>query len=125
MNDASINQEYEQQLIDAWEAVYKQGQLTLWIFLALGQSPKTIADIKEYLNTHTSGTLSADDKSIYRSLRKYYDTEMVDSVSKPSERGGPPLKVYSLTPIGHRVLENFVKRNVSILITNKQIKELL
>jgi len=27
--------EYEQQLLDGWEEVFKKGQLTLWIMLAL------------------------------------------------------------------------------------------
>ena len=116
---------YAQELIEAWEANYKQGQLTLWIFLALKESPKTIQQINEYLAKKTSATISADDKSIYRSLCRYHDTEMVDSTTSPSSKGGPPLKNYSLTPLGHTVLVRFVQRNITILLHNPQIKEIL
>lgn len=116
---------YEDSLIEAWEAVYKQGQLTLWIFLALYESPKTIAQIKQYLQNKTQTILSVDDKSLYRSLRRYFDTNMVDHEPKPSKNGGPPLKQYSLTPLGRSVLAKFVNRNISLLAANPQIKEIL
>lgn len=116
---------YEQELIESWEANYKQGQLTLWIFLALHQSPKTVKNIQEYLDSSSNSTMTADDKSLYRALRKYIDTNMVDSTQSPSDKGGPPVKVYSLTGLGSRVLEKFIKRNITVIVNNYQIKELL
>lgn len=116
---------YEESLIESWEAVYKQGQLTLWIFLALYESPKTTAQIKQYLIDKSLATINADDKSLYRSLRRYYDTNMVDHKPRPSKNGGPPMKQYFLTPIGRAVLYEFVNRNISILVNNPQVKEIL
>ncbi len=110
--------------MEAWESSYKQGQLTLWIFLALAESAKTTAEIKTYVEAATEGTLTADDKSLYRSLRRYYDAEMVNFTSQPNPKG-PATKLYSLSDIGRYLLGRFVRRNISILITNPQIKEIL
>lgn len=98
--------------------------MTLWIFLALAESPKTTAEIKAYVESATKGTLTADDKSLYRSLRRYYDAEMVNFVSRPSSKG-PATKLYSLSDIGRHLLGRFVRRNIRILITNPQIKEII
>ncbi len=117
--------DYETELIEAWEATYKQGMLTLWIFLALSTSPKSLTAIRTYLHEASDGVITADDKSLYRSLRRYYSADMVDFVTEPSKHGGPPTKIYSLSPTGQRVLQQFVARNLPILIHNQQIKEML
>lgn len=96
----------------------------MWVFLALAEGAKTTAEIKMYVEKVTNQTLTADDKSLYRSLRRYYDAEMVDFITQPSTKG-PASKLYSLSSIGHSVLVQFVHRNISILITNPQIKEIL
>lgn len=116
---------YETSLVDAWETTHKQGLLTLWIFLALNESAKSLVDIQTYLQKATGGTISADDKSLYRSLRRYYATEMVDFTTRPSQHGGPPVKLYSLSASGQRVLQQFIIRNLPVLIHNQQIKEIL
>ena len=121
----SLTADYEAQLVNAWESSYKQGLLTLWIFLALHDGPKSLADIRAYLLSASDNTIVADDKSLYRSLRRYYATDMVDFASQPSEHGGPPTKVYSLSVTGQRVLHQFPTRNISVLLHNQQIKELL
>lgn len=116
---------YEIELVEAWQATYKQGQLTLWIFLALSDSPKSLIDIRQYLEDASNGTVSANDKSLYRSLRRYYAASMVNFATIPSQRGGPPSKLYSLSPVGQRVLTEFIHRNLPVLIHNQQIKEIL
>lgn len=117
--------EYEQNLVDSWEATYKQGQLTMWVLLSLYESPKTLPAIRAYLQEASQGTMKADDKSLYRSLRRYYAAEMVNFVDQPSKNGGPPTKLYSLSEIGLRVLHQFIHRNLSVQQENKQIKEIL
>jgi DNA-binding PadR family transcriptional regulator len=92
--------------------------------LALAESPKTTAAIKTYVETATSGMLTADDKSLYRSLRRYYDTEMVDYTLQPNPKG-PATKLYALSAIGRRLLDRFVTRNMCTLINNPQIQEIL
>jgi PadR family transcriptional regulator PadR len=114
---------YEQKLLDGWEEVFKKGQLTLWIMLALKDGPKHMADIKQFIHSATNGTLSADDKSMYRALRRYYDAELLDFTTKSGN--GPDLKIYSLTKIGHKVLSNFIKRNITTVFYEPAIKQLI
>jgi PadR family transcriptional regulator PadR len=114
---------YEQKLLDGWEDVFKKGQLTLWIMLALKDGPKHMADIKYFIQHATNGTLSADDKSMYRALRRYYDAELLDFTTKSGN--GPDLKIYSLTKIGSRVLDSFVERNITKVFYKLNIRELI
>lgn len=103
--------QYERKLLEAWEEVFKKGQLTLWIMLALKDGPKHMTQIKQFINKATNGTLSADDKSMYRALRRYFDTELVNFKQEP-RKGGPDLKIYSLSSVGSKVLNAFTKRNL-------------
>lgn len=115
---------YEQELLDGWEDVYKKGQLTLWIMLALKDGPKHMADIKTFIALATNNSLSADDKSMYRALRRYYDTELVE-FSLEARDNGPDRKIYRLTIIGRNVLDAFIKRNITDVFFKSDIKELI
>ena len=117
------NTAYVDELLLAWEEVHKRGHLTLWILLALKDGPKHMDEIKEFMAETTNGQLSVDDKSIYRALRRYYDTELVDYTSAPGK--GPDRKVYSLAPIGSRLLQRFIERNITGLYFQPRIKRLL
>lgn len=115
---------YEQQLLGGWEEVFKKGQLTLWIMLSLKDGPKHMAQIKDFIYAATNGSLSADDKSMYRALRRYYDTELVDFRTEPGQ-GGPDRKLYVLTDIGRRVLHAFITRNITQVFYKPAIKALI
>jgi PadR family transcriptional regulator PadR len=115
---------YEQTLLEGWEEVHKRGQLTLWILLALKDGPKHMNNIKQFISEATDNAVSADDKSMYRALRRYSDAEMIDFTAQPSKNGGPDLKIYKLTEIGRNVLEQFIQRNVVSLFINQSKKEL-
>lgn len=104
--------DYETKLLQGWEEVYKKGQLTLWIMLALGESPKHMVEIKQFISKATNGTLTADDQSMYRALRRYHDAEMVIYTTEPGKAAGPDRKVYTLTDVGRRVLTTFAQRNI-------------
>jgi DNA-binding PadR family transcriptional regulator len=119
-----ILDDYEKKLLEGWEEVFKKGQLTLWIMLALKDGPKHMAEIKHFIHEATNGTLTADDKSLYRALRRYYDTDLVDFGTEPG-KGGPDLKVYSLTVVGRKVLNAFVNRNLMDVFFKPRITELL
>ncbi len=116
--------DYEQKLLDGWEDVFKKGQLTLWIMLALKDGPKHMAEIKAFIDTATNNTLSADDQSMYRALRRYYDAEMID-FTQESGKGGPDLKVYALSKVGAKVLEQFIQRNVVSVFFKPEVIKLL
>lgn len=115
---------YERKLLDSWEEVFKKGQLTLWIMLALKESPKHMTQIKQFIHQMTNGNLTADDQSVYRALRRYYDVEMVDFSQLPG-KSGPDLKVYRLTDIGHKVLNKFMRRNIIRVFYKQEFKELI
>ncbi len=116
---------YEQKLLEGWEEVAKKGQLTLWIMLALRDGPKHMTQIKAFINRATNGTISADDQSIYRALRRYSEADLVSFSSAPGKKGGPDLKIYDLAGSGHKVLSTFVDRNIVSIFFKDNVKELL
>lgn len=117
--------EYEQKLLNGWEDNYKQGQLTLWIMLALKDGSKHMALIKDFILDATHGHISADDKSLYRALRRYNDAELVAYTEKPSHGGGPDHKVYALTAIGKRILDVFLDRNIESVYYTPGVRKLI
>lgn len=104
---------FEEKLLAGWESVYKMGQLSLWLMLALKDSPKHMAQIKEFVIHGSGHALTADDKSIYRSLRKFDKTGLI-SFTVMHNPNGPDLKLYTLTDTGKHVLHQFLARNICI-----------
>ena len=115
---------YEQTLLEGWEDIHKRGQLTLWILLSLKQGPKHMNQIKEFIGRQTNDSLQADDKSMYRALRRFDDAEMISHISQPS-KSGPDLKVYSLTDSGKQITEAFIERNISGIFYQPDVKKLI
>jgi DNA-binding PadR family transcriptional regulator len=107
---------YEETLLEGWESVANKSQLTLWILLALRAGPKQMSDIKKYAKAHTHGVTSADDKSMYRALRRFADADIV-TFTKIANKKGPDLKQYAITPTGEYVLQRFIDRNIATVIT--------
>lgn len=116
--------DYEQKLLQGWEEVYKKSQLTFWILLALKDSPKHMAEIKDYILLKTNGTLEADDKSMYRALRRYTDVDML-SFNLEQNDSGPDRKIYKLTDTGLNVLSSFSRRNILDIYYKTEIVNLL
>lgn len=117
------NIKYKADLLTSWEETYKKGQLTFWMFLALRDKPLYVCEIKDFIESATNGTISCEDQSIYRSLRKYYDLEIVDYELRHGHKG-PDRKYYFLTIIGKELLYKFTQRNISILY-NKKLNNLI
>jgi PadR family transcriptional regulator PadR len=115
---------YELQLLIAWEEIAKRGQLTTWIFLALKDGPKHMAEIKSFISSVTHDVIVADNQSMYRALRRYKDTAMISFVTQPGDGGGE-LKLYSLTSIGINVLSAFMKRTVVDIYYQDYVKKLI
>lgn len=115
------------ELLDAWEATYKKGQLTLWVFLALDESRKYAGEIKAFVETQTAGAMTCELQSLYRVLRKYQHVGVVDFELQAGQRG-PDRKYYALTPLGRRLLVEFTRRNIGLFFSNRihhQIKKLI
>lgn len=117
------NQKYKTDLLTSWEETYKKGQLTFWLLLALRDKSLYVSEIKDFIETATNGTISCEEQSIYRSLRKYYDLEIVDYELRQGHKG-PDRKYYFLTIIGKELLHEFTQRNISILY-NKKLSDLI
>lgn len=115
--------EYKTQLLEAWEETYKKGQLTLWVFLALKEGEKYVDEIKAFVEGKTKGTLTCEEQSLYRTLRKYKELEMVDYTTKPGQ-GGPERKYYYLTEMGAELLQMFTRRNINLFF-QPEIKDLM
>jgi len=111
------------ELLGAWEETYKKGQLTLWIFLALKEGPKYVSGLQESIQRFSRGTISAEDQSLYRTLRKFYHLKMVDFSAGKGHKG-PDRKYYHLTPLGESLLHSFVERNI-LLFFEEPLRELL
>lgn len=121
MSDEEIK--IHDELLGAWEETYKKGQLTLWIFLSLKEGPKYVQGLQESIHSFSKGTISAEEQSLYRTLRKFYHLKMVDYSAGKGHKG-PDRKYYRLTELGLSLLQSFVERNI-LLFFQDPLRELL
>lgn len=111
------------ELLSAWEETYKKGQLTLWIFLSLQESPKYVDEIKEFVENQSHGAITCEEQSLYRALRKYEHVEVLKHELRKGNKG-PERKYYYLTALGQELFSQFAKRNIQIFYS-EEIKSLL
>lgn len=111
-------------LLEGWEEVYKKGQLTLWVLLAVRDVPRHMREIKEFIATATHNTFSVDDNSMYRALKRYEKARLLTFALAPGD-GGPVRKVYRLTDLGLALLNQFVERNITQVYYDKNVKALM
>lgn len=102
-----------EELLKTWEETYKKGQLTFWVFLALKEGEKCVEDIKEFVEKVSEGTMSCEEQSLYRNLRKFQHLDIVAYNNKKVSKG-PDRKYYYLTENGNRLFTRFVERNILI-----------
>ncbi|MGB4759136.1 MAG: PadR family transcriptional regulator [Candidatus Saccharimonadales bacterium] len=107
-----MSKQYQQKLLEDWEAVFQQGLLTFWVFVALRDEQLAVAEIQRRVAELTNGTYVAADQTLYRLLRKQYELELVDFVEAPGS-GGPNKKLYTLSFLGKKLLKRFAERNIS------------
>ena len=100
-------------LLDQWESVYKRGLLTFWLLLLLHERPMYVFEMGQELLDASLGTITADEKSLYRALRRFEATGLVESTWQPSEVG-PRRRYYHLTELGTELLRRFVQRNLLV-----------
>lgn len=111
------------ELLVSWESTYKKGQLTLWIFMALQESKKYVDEIKTFIEKKSDGTISCEEQSLYRALRKYEHIDVVTYELKEGNKG-PDRKYYYLTSLGQELFTQFVNRNIKLLFST-EIKNIL
>ena len=100
-------------LLDQWESVYKKGLLSFWVLLLLHERPSYVFEMGQQLDTISQGSIGADEKSLYRALRRFEAMGVVESSWQPSEVG-PRRRYYALTDLGGALLRKFAQRNVLI-----------
>jgi DNA-binding PadR family transcriptional regulator len=119
MNSSADLDDYEKQLLSGWEEIYKRGLLTMWLLLAVRDRARYPAEIAEFINTTTNGTMAADPRSLYRAMRRLNDIELVETSNQPGRRTGADRRYYQITRTGRRVLDAFLDRHVrSIYLTD-------
>jgi len=111
------------QLLTAWEETYKKGQLTLWIFLSLKDGKKYVDEIKTFVEEESNQTMSCENQSLYRNLRKFQHLGVVDFEAGEGNKG-PERKYYFLTELGQSLLDSFIQRNINLFF-NERIKNLI
>ncbi|MBZ9631909.1 PadR family transcriptional regulator [Salegentibacter sp. LM13S] len=117
------NEDNLNELLLSWENTYKKGQLTLWIFMALQESRKYVDEIKSFIEKKSNGTISCEEQSLYRALRKYEHINVLTFELKEGNKG-PERKYYSLTNLGQELFKQFVNRNIK-LFYSEEIKNIL
>ena len=100
-------------LLDQWESVYKKGLLSFWVLLLLHERPSYVFEMGQQLDGISQGSISADEKSLYRALRRFEAMGVVESSWQPSDVG-PRRRYYALTGLGTALLRQFAQRNVLI-----------
>lgn len=113
--------EYERKLLEGWEEIYKRGLLTMWLLLATRDQPRYATEIAEFVECHTNGSMSVDDRSLYRALRRLKSLHLLEESARPGERSGAPRKYYQLTLSGEKILATFLDQNIrSVYITGNE-----
>lgn len=98
-------------LLDQWESVYKKGLLTFWLLLLLHERAMYVFEMGQELDSVSQGTINADEKSLYRALRRFEAMGLVQSFWQPSDVG-PRRRYYQLTELGTELLRRFTRRNI-------------
>lgn len=113
----------QNELLYTWEETYKKGQLTFWVFLALKEGNKCVEEIKEFVERASENTMTCEEQSLYRNLRKFLNLELVAYESRKVSKG-PDRKYYYLTDAGAELFRRFVDRNI-LIFTKDSIINLL
>jgi PadR family transcriptional regulator, regulatory protein PadR len=109
----SINVSKLEQLLQQWEDSYKKGLLSFWMLLLLHGRSTYAYEMTAMIGDMSQGTVVADEKSIYRALKRFEENAIVQSRRETSDIG-PPRRYYSLTPLGEQLLARFIERNIRI-----------
>ena len=108
-------------LLTTWEETYKKGQLTLWIFLALKDGDKYMNEIKSFIMKFSENSISCEDQSLYRALRKFDHLKMIESTAGKGNKG-PDRKYYRMTDLGKEIFNEFTTRNIKLFYNQKLMK---
>ena len=106
-----------------WEEIYKRGLLTFWILLELSQREMYAYEMRGAIVDMSQGTITVDDNSIYRALKRFAEAGWVRSDLRPSETG-PARRYFSLTGAGLALLAGFVERNLLVFQAPRVVEKM-
>ncbi|MDB5167784.1 MAG: theD1 [Candidatus Saccharibacteria bacterium] len=104
------------EMVADWDEVYKKGQLSLWVLLAVFDGKKYAAQITDFMSDATDGVFEVKEQSLYRALRRFDDMGLVRMSLEESPNSGPKRKYYQLTEKGEEVVGRFVALNIAPLL---------
>lgn len=81
------------------------GDLELSLLTLLEEGERYGLDLAKELHTLTGGDLALNAGTLYPALHRMEQRGWLQSESRPSSRGGHPLRYYHLTPAGQAALE--------------------
>ena len=108
-----MTQDDLKQLLTQWEGTYKKGLLSFWLLLLLAQRKAYPYEMKAAIEELSQNSISADENSIYRALKRLAQSGVVDSEEQPSD-SGPNRRYFSLTELGQELLAGFISRNILV-----------
>lgn len=111
-----MNKQDIDNLVAEWDEVYKKGQLSLWVLLAIFDGEKYSQQINDFLYDVTDGTFEVQEQSLYRALRRFKNMGLVAITERDSPNSGPKRKYYSLTHEGEIVLGKFIALHIAPLM---------
>ena len=88
------------------------------MFLALKERPRYVDEIRKFVADKSNGTISCEEQSLYRTLRKYKELDIVAYEQRPGQ-GGPERKYYYLTELGTELLHEFIERNIKLFFKSE------
>ena len=106
----------EDELLKKWEEAYKKGLLSFWLLLLLYDQPAYAYELGATVNEICQGSVTADEKSIYRALNRFQSIGLVQSELQLSKIG-PQRRYYRLTEKGTTLLTEFTRRNILVFET--------
>jgi PadR family transcriptional regulator PadR len=109
----AVDEETLSTLLDQWESAYKKGLLSFWLLLLLHERPMYVFEMGQELARISQDTVTADEKSLYRALRRFEAMGLVHSTWQPSSVG-PRRRYYHLVGLGRDLLRRFSRRNILI-----------
>lgn len=108
-----MDQDKLETLLLQWEETYKKGLLSFWLLLLLAQRKAYAYEIKDAISELSQNTISAEDNSIYRALKRLSQSGLVTSEVQPSANG-PDRRYFFLTDLGWELLSRFITRNILV-----------
>lgn len=103
-------------LLVTWEGNYKKGLLTFWLLLILVEREAYAFEMSSMVSDLSQGTITADEKSIYRALNRFENLGIVVGSWRDSDIG-PRRKYYRMTEMGEELLWMFIQRNIVLFQT--------